>query len=299
MKKHTFQSVLVGLFAGLLLFSPCAWMSIPISSPDVADIVFARVGEVELGLDAYLPEASTPVPAVILIHGGCWQSGDKQSHARLANRMMLWGYAAFAINYRLAPDFPFPAAVEDVQCAVAWVREHAAEYSVDPDRIALLGTSAGGHLAALSGLASARTAPPAPWQPACVNEATSLQVQAVVSCFGPVDLAYHAQESEGARRIVATFLGRPCEAAGGLCHKASPVAYVTAEAPPTLLVHGTDDVAVSCENSERLAAALEQAGADVTYLPVEGAEHSFVLRFGTPEAEIALAAIEAFLAEVF
>jgi acetyl esterase len=139
-------------------------MAIPIPSPDVADIVFARVREVELGLDVYLPEASTPVPAVILIHGGYWQSGDKQSHARLANRMMLWGCAAFAINYRLAPDFPFPAAVEDVQCAVAWVREHAAEYSVDPDRIALLSTSAGGHLAALAGVAGGRTAPPAPWR---------------------------------------------------------------------------------------------------------------------------------------
>ena len=77
------------------------------------------------------------------------------------------------------------------------------------------------------------------------------------------------------------------------------VAYVTAEAPPTLLVHGTDDAAASCENSERLAAALEQAGADVTYLPVEGTEHSFVLRFGTPEVDMALAAIEAFLAEAF
>jgi acetyl esterase/lipase len=125
------------------------------------------------------------------------------------------------------------------------------------------------------------------------------QVQAIVSCFGPVDLAYHAQQSEGARRIVATFLGRPCEAAFGLCHKASLVAYVTAEAPPTLPVHGTDDAAVSCENSERLTAAVEQAGAVVTYPPVEGAEHSFVLRFGTPEADIALAAIEAFLAEAF
>ncbi|HUT86940.1 MAG TPA: hypothetical protein VMX15_02510 [Candidatus Heimdallarchaeota archaeon] len=78
----------------------------------------------------------------------------------------------------------------------------------------------------------------------------NFQVQAIVSCFGPVDLAYHGQESEGARRIVATFLGRPCEAAVGLCHKASPIAYVTAEAPPTLLVHGTDDAAVSCENSQ-------------------------------------------------
>ena len=140
MKEHTFESVLVGLFGTLPLFSPCTWKTILISSRDVADIVFARVGEVQLGLDVYLPKAFIPVPAVILIHGGYWQGGNKQSYQRLANRMMLLGYAAFAINYRLAPDFPFPAAVEDVQCAVAWVREHADEVSVDPVRIALLGT---------------------------------------------------------------------------------------------------------------------------------------------------------------
>jgi len=181
------------------------------------------------------------VPAVVLIHGGYWQTGDKQSHARLASRVMQWGYAAFAINYRLAPDFAFPAAVEDVQCAVAWVRKQASEYGI----------------------------------------------------------AQSYRASWYVRRIVKTFLGCPCQAAAGLCQKASSMTYVTAMAPPTLLVHGTEDDVVGCENSQRLATALEEAGADVTYLPIQEAEHGFVLRIGTPEAETALVAIEAFLAEVF
>ena len=121
MTKHAFQSVLVGLLAGFCLVPVSAWTEAPPSLADATDVPFVTNEEVELALDVYLPEESAPVPAVILIHGGYWQTGDKQSHARLAGRVMQWGYAAFAVNYRLAPDFPFPAAVEDVQCAVAWV----------------------------------------------------------------------------------------------------------------------------------------------------------------------------------
>jgi len=139
MRARLFPMLVVALFVGSFLLPVRAEKVTYPANATAADIPFTTIDGVDLALDAYLPETSMPVPAVILIHGGYWQSGDKQSHARLANRMMLWGYAAFAINYRLAPDFPFPAAVEDVQCAVAWVREHAAEYSVDPDRIALAG----------------------------------------------------------------------------------------------------------------------------------------------------------------
>lgn len=141
-RLHFFRLVIGALIAGVFLLSLGAWAWVPTQSADEVDVTFATVGEVELALDVYLPETTAPVPAVILIHGGYWQTGDKQSHARLASRVMQWGYAAFAVNYRLAPDFPFPAAVEDVQCAIVWVRKHASKYGIDPNRIALLGTSA-------------------------------------------------------------------------------------------------------------------------------------------------------------
>ena len=262
----------------------------------ITDVTFAVVEGESLALDAYLPAAPGLHPAVILIHGGYWQAGDKESHARLGEWMAEHGYAAFAINYRLAPDFPFPAAVADVQCAVAWVREHAAEYDVDPDRIALMGTSAGGHLAALAGLAAVPASPPASWQPSCGDPAANVSVQAVISCFGPVDLAFHAEESEPAEGIVAVFLGQTCQDAPQLCAAASPMTYVTADAPPTLLIHGADDAAVSCENSARLYAALDGVGADVTYLPVEGAQHGFIVGIKTPEAQAAMDAVGDFLA---
>ena len=265
----------------------------------ITDVTFAVVEGESLALDAYLPATPGPHPAVILIHGGYWQAGDKESHARLGEWMAEHGYAAFAINYRLAPEFPFPAAVADVQCAVAWVREHAGEYDVDPDRIALMGTSAGGHLAALAGLAAVPASPPASWQPSCGDPAADVGVQAVISCFGPVDLAFHAQESEPAEGIVAVFLGQACQDAPQLCAAASPMTYVTADAPPTLLVHGTDDDAVSCDNSARLYAALDGVGADVTYLPVKGAQHGFIVGIRSPEAQAAMEVVGDFLAANF
>ena len=262
------------------------------------DVTFAVVEGEPLALNAYLPTTSGPHPAVILIHGGAWASGDKISHARFGELMVEWGYAAFAINHRLAPEFPFPAAVADVQCAIAWVREHAAKYNVDPSLIALMGTSAGGHLAALAGLAAMPSAPEASWQPSCGDPAANLQVQGLISCFGPLDLVFHANYSEPSGNIVARFLGQPCEDAPDLCAAASPITYVTADAPPTFLTHGTADDAVNYENSERMYAALQAVGADVTYLPVEGAQHSFIFKFHTPEAQMALDAMEVFLAGV-
>ncbi len=266
----------------------------------ITDITFAVVEGESLALDAYLPATPGLHPAIILIHGGYWQAGDKESHSRLGDWMAQHGYAAFAMNYRLAPDYPFPAAVADVQCAVTWVREHAAEYDVDADRIALMGTSAGGHLAALAGLAAVPASPSASWQPSCGDPAANIGVQAIISCFGPVDLAFHAEESEPAEGIVAVFLGgQACEDAPQLCAAASPMTYVTTDAPPTLLIHGTDDDAVSYENSARLYAALDGVGADVTYLPIEGAQHGFIIGLKNPEAQAAMEAVGDFLAATF
>ena len=266
---------------------------VPTPGPgQTGDIVFAMTEEVPLTLDVYLPETKGPRPAVILIHGGAWQGGDKANHAGLGEQMVQWGYAGFAVNYRLAPDHTFPAAIADVQCAVAWVREHAAEYDVDPDHIALLGTSAGGHLAVLAGVA-----PEASWEPSCGDPATNLRVQAVVSLFGPLDLAYHDQEKGGPRPVVTSFLGQPCQDVSDLCAAASPITYVSSDAPPALLIHGTADDVVGHENSERMAEALQAVGGEAIYLPIEGAEHSFIFNSHTPETQKALGAIEDFLAE--
>ena len=277
--------------------SPATAAATPAPEQD-GDIPFADIDGARLTLNAYLPDAPGPYPAVILIHGGYFQTGDKLNHRGLGDKIAGWGYAAFAIDYRLAPEDPFPAAVADVQCAVAWVRAHADEYGVDPDRIALLGTSAGGHLAALAGLAAAPSAPTAPWQPSCGEPGADVRVQGVISLFGPLDLEFQAQEGGGSRNV-ATFLGQPCQDAPDLCASASPITYATGDAPPALLIHGTADDVVSCEHSERMVAALQAAGAHAVYLPIEGAQHSFIFKFQTAEAQVALSAIEDFLAGTF
>ena len=275
----------------------------PVTQPDQGrDIVYAVVDGIELTCDVYFPASPGPRPAVITVHGGAWQGGDKKDHARIAEALAAHGYVVFCINYRLAPANLFPAAVEDVQCAVVWVREHAKAYGVDPGKIALLGTSAGGHLAVLGGLtASTRVMSsvlPAPWQPSCGEQSADYRVQAVISCFGPLDLAFHSQENPGTRRIVTTFLGEPCQQTPSLCAAANPMTYVSHVAPPMLLIHGTLDDVVGYENSERFYHALSDAGGQVTLFPVE-AGHGFIINTSTAKAGSALEAIYTFLEDTF
>jgi len=120
---------------------------------EIRDVVYRTVDGVSLALDIYLPRTSGPHPAVLLVHGGGWHGGDKRSFAAYGRILAREGFAAFSVNYRLAPQFHYPAALEDLRCAVKWVREHAGDWGVDPGRIAAVGSSAGGHLVALLGTA--------------------------------------------------------------------------------------------------------------------------------------------------
>src|SRR5205823_15008683 len=108
-------------------------------------IVFATHDCVSLKLDAYLPTSSGPHPGVILIHGGGWYTGLRGWDQELGVALAGAGFAGFGVHYRLAPELLYPAQVEDVQAAVRWVRAHASEFDVDPERVGALGESAGGH----------------------------------------------------------------------------------------------------------------------------------------------------------
>ena len=240
--------------------------------PAYADVVYTQGDGAPQTLDIYLPEGDGPWPLLIYVHGGGWMAGDKQEGAEIADGFVPQGYAVVSINYRLAPQHPFPAAIADTQCAVAWAREHAAEYGFDAAHVALIGGSAGGHLAALAGVVAAPSAPAKPtWQPSCGDPNVDLQVQAIVSFAGPMDLSLVEKSSAGRGAVVA-FLGSACEDAA-ICAAASPITYVSADAPPMLLVHGTEDAIVPVVGSERMAQALWAAGAQVIYLPVPGAGH--------------------------
>jgi acetyl esterase/lipase len=226
----------------------------------LTDIEFARVGETSLTLDAHIPEGPGPFPAVIIVHGGGFVRGDKQTFVPpLFDPLTKSGFAWFTINYRLAPEHRFPSPVADVKRAVEWVRRHAPIYKVDPGKIALVGESAGGHLVSFAGAS---------------DEADS-RVQAVVSFYGPHNLERRALEQKQISETVQAFTGVREMTDEGLrtLRDASPVSQIRKGMPPYLLIHGTKDPTVSYDLSVEMCDKMRAAGNRCELFPVEGAGH--------------------------
>ena len=240
----------------LALLLVCA----PLAAGEINDIEFARPGGVPLTLDAYVPDGRGPFPAVIVVHGGGWEAGSKRSYEKpLLPALTEAGFAWFTINYRLAPHHKFPAAVEDVEAAIRWVKRNARTYKVDPRRVALMGESAGGHLAAM----------------AAVRGRGETRVAAVVDFYGPHDLVKRETDRGEVGRNLRQFLGveRLDEEGIAKLREASPVTYVRRGLPPFLLIHGTKDAAVPYEQSPLFCEKLRAAGNRCEVFPVEGAPH--------------------------
>ena len=193
------------------------------------------------------------------MHGGGWTGGDKAAAgiAPLFAPLARAGHAWFSVNYRLAPANKFPACTQDVEAALRWVKAHAAEWRVDPDRIALLGFSAGGHLVSLIG---ARGGP-------------ELGVRGVVAFSGVHDLAAY---QAGHTAVLKTLFGRDILDADAreALRAASPQAHVRAGLPPFLLLHGTADKLVDFSQAENFHTALLAAGGDSDLFTITGAGHN-------------------------
>lgn len=226
----------------------------PIEMVDVA--YDDRSGE-DTTLDVYLPEdGATQRPAVLFLHGGAWASGDKSEYGDAAQRLAGSGYVAATANYRLVPEGSYPAAIQDARCALAFLRGHAAEYGIDPDRIAVVGYAAGGHLASMLGVAQGT----AELEPDC-SAGTTGAANAVVAASAMHDLTLLDDTSE-----VEAFLGGTLTELPDRYAIASPVSHVKPGAPPYLLIHGDFDFVISVEQSERMNAALRDAGGSVRFL---------------------------------
>ncbi|MBK7928574.1 MAG: alpha/beta hydrolase [Bryobacterales bacterium] len=224
------------------------------------DIEFARPGGEPLTLDASIPDGKGPFATVIVVHGGGWENGTKRSYDKpLLPVLTEAGFAWFTINYRLAPKHPYPAALEDVEAAIRWVKAHAKEYKVDPRRIALMGESAGGHLVALAGVRPTR----------------DTRVAAVVDFYGPHDLVKRETERGEVGKNLRQFLGIDKLDAAGIdkLREASPATYVKKGLPPFLFIHGTKDAAVPYDQSPLLCDMLKAAGNRCEVFTVEGAPH--------------------------
>lgn len=209
--------------------------------------VYAQRSSETLKGDLYLPAFDSPVPAVVMIHGGGWRDGDIEDMERFARRVAEAGFAVFNVTYRLAPDHKFPAQLRDVRDAVRWLRIKAAGFNVDPDRIGAWGYSAGAHLAMLLGTVDEDALPDAD------SKAPSSRVSAVVAGAGPSDLRLYPDN-----HYVADLM--PSNADETLFELASPVASVSGDDAPTFLYHGRKDKIVGFHNSVNMYEALRNAG---------------------------------------
>jgi acetyl esterase/lipase len=258
------------------------------------DVVYAEVDGVPLRFDHYRPlRVDAPAPVVVFVHGGGWIHGDPSQAAGNALHFVRQGIATISLSYRLAPAHRFPAPLDDVRHGLRYVRAHADELGIDPERIVLLGLSAGAHLAMLAHLAR-DVSDLAPADAAL--RGVSEEVRAVIAHYGPYDLSRRAVLPPELDMIGA-LLGARGEDPEWV-RLASPLHHV-ASAPvtaPVLLVHGTGDTLVSHRESERLHRALSAAGRVSELLLLEGAPHAFQLDWRGRANQQANTAMDTFLA---
>jgi PelA/Pel-15E family pectate lyase len=209
----------------------------------VENLVYATYGHRELLLDLFLPKGGVRQkrPAVILIHGGGWASGDRMQQVPLAHRLAAHGYITATVEYRLSPEAKYPAAVHDLKAVVRWLRAHAGKYDIDPDRIAALGCSAGGHLAAFLGATNGVEK----FEGSAGNAEFSSSVQAVVDVDGVLDLTHPsesgkdtnvAKPSVGKRWLGASYKENPL-----IWIEASPLTHVSSMSAPILFINSSID----------------------------------------------------------
>jgi len=231
-------------------------------------------------LDLYLPATlpEMPLPLIVHIHGGGWRAGNKfpcpvAHYARL-------GYAVASVGYRFSQKAVFPAQIQDCQAAIRWLRAHAATHHLDPDRVGVVGGSAGGHLSALVGTTGGKGIFP----PIGGHTDTSDRVQAVCDIYGPADfttVVRQAGEDPNVKNIFpfntpsdpySSLIGAPLDDTAK-AQAVSPVHHVSKDNPPFLILHGTHDALVPYAQSVQFEAALKAAGVPVWLQTLPGAGH--------------------------
>jgi len=235
------------------------------------DLAYVENGHERQKLDLYVQKTDDgPLPLIVWIHGGGWQGGSKDMCPMATE--ILRGYAVASINYRLSQHAIYPAQIDDCQTALRWLRKHASQYKLDPDRIGVAGASAGGHLAALVGVLGGKTR----------NHPDRVDVQCVVDVFGPADFLTIWSQSDPKTTVIkhneldspeGRLFGGPIPVKTELARHASPVTHVTKESPPYLILHGKKDRLVPWQQSAELDVYLKKADVESTLILVETAGH--------------------------
>lgn len=249
---------------------------VPEGTEVLKDISYVENGHERHKLDLYIPaDASGKLPLVVWIHGGGWRNGSKDGCP--ATVLLEDGFVVASINYRLSGHAPFPAQIEDCKAAIRWLRAHADQHHIDPDRIGVWGSSAGGHLVALLGTSGDVAA----LEGSLGLTGVSSRVQAVCDYFGPTDLLSMQRQSQGRSPIdhdapnspESLLLGGTLQEHPEAARRASPLTYISADDPPFLIVHGDQDFLVPLPQSQMLEKQLQDAGVEAELIVVPGAGH--------------------------
>jgi acetyl esterase/lipase len=244
------------------------------------NLTYATVGDVKLQLDLATPkEGAGPFPAIVMIHGGGWQTGNRHAFREKMEEAAKRGYVAATISYRLTqpdaetgkPKEPFPAQIHDCKAAVRWLRAHAEEFKIHPNRIGVMGASAGGHLSLLVGLTAASDK--LEGELGYVDQ--SSRVQAVVNIFGPTDLVREYETAPGAVGFLKFLCNGTPDTARGTYETASPVKYVTRDDPPVLTLHGDKDQLVPLEQAQLLDERIKAVGGKHELVTLKEQGHGF------------------------
>lgn len=241
------------------------------------DVVFGSGGGRDLKMHLVLPKenAKEPAPAVVWIHGGGWMGGNKDGGVRQCVPLVRRGFVGATIEYRLTGEAPFPAQIEDCKCAIRFLREHAKRYNIDPNRIAVAGSSAGGHLAALVGTSGdvKELEGSGGWS----NQSST--VQAVIDLYGPTDFklfvttpGYESHNKDGSPESRLLGGGEVLTKPDGI-QRVNPITYIDENDPPFLIIHGSRDGTVPSNQSTALHEALQKAGVSSKLHVIDGAGH--------------------------
>jgi acetyl esterase/lipase len=235
---------------------------IPADIQEIKDVEYKNINGKSLQLDLYVPKnIEKPAPLLVFIHGGSWKGGKREDYLVYLIAFAKKGYITATVSYRLLEDGPYPACIEDVTDAVSWFYKNGETYGYDPDRIALVGGSAGAHLALLAAYG---------WQRPgemidSLQTANKHKIKAVVDIYGPTDLSTKYLRTHP---LVTDFLAHTYQENPGIFSEASPLHYLNKNNPPTMILHGTSDNLVPVSQSDTLKVRLDKLGVPNVYYRV-------------------------------
>ena len=262
-------------FPILVLLLACATSALGGTFTTYEALEYASPAGHSLLLDLRVPDGPGPHPVIVYLHSGAWVTGDRFGGPAI--RQASRGYAVASIEYRLAPEFIWPAQVQDTKAAVRWLRANAARFRLDPNRIALFGTSAGGHIASVA----ATSTNPDHEGLELGNPQFSSRVKAVVDLYGPTDLLRIEEDKlpcipldgNASYMPMSLLMGCPIQSCVDWTRTASPMTYVTRDDPPFLIMHGLLDCLVPYKQSIALHESLKAAGVDSTLVLLANGQH--------------------------